>query len=203
MAGTSPAMTVDGMSQISFPLRPNMLSAAHPLRADSCSERSFCRPFPSRSGACCQSRLGHCWPRWLVLGFIVLFAQASRTLSLPLTAITHNPLSLSPWALPKYATFTALRMLIAMGVSLVFTFTYSDARGEKPPRRRAAHPAARHPAVRADPRFHFCDSDLLLVAGAGPRVRSGARLRLRAVHQPGLEHGVQLLPVAAHGAGWS
>jgi NitT/TauT family transport system permease protein len=61
----------------------------------------------------------------LVLGFIVVFAQASRTLSLPLTAITHNPLSLSPWALPKYATFTALRMLIAMGVSLVFTFTYA------------------------------------------------------------------------------
>ncbi|HEY2069555.1 MAG TPA: ABC transporter permease subunit [Rhizomicrobium sp.] len=61
----------------------------------------------------------------LVLGFIVLFAQGSRTLSMPLTTITSRPLSLSPTALPWYALLTALRMLIAMGVSLVFTFTYA------------------------------------------------------------------------------
>ncbi|HTQ12243.1 MAG TPA: ABC transporter permease subunit [Rhizomicrobium sp.] len=61
----------------------------------------------------------------LVLGFIVLFAQASRTLSLPLTSLTGAPLSLSPWHLPEYALRTGLRMLIAMGVSLVFTFSYA------------------------------------------------------------------------------
>ena len=48
--------------------------------------------------------------------------------------------------------------------------------------------------------FHFDHQRVLPVAGAG-RVL-GARIRgdLRHLHQPGLEHGVQLLPVAAHRA---
>src|SRR3954462_6534603 len=61
----------------------------------------------------------------LVLGFIVLFADASRLLVQPLSVITGNKLSLDPALLPGYALRTALRMLIAMGVSLVFTFTYA------------------------------------------------------------------------------
>ena len=62
---------------------------------------------------------------FLVLGFIVLFAQTSRTLTEPLSRLTAAPLSLAPAHLPGYAIRTALRMLIAMGVSLVFTFTYA------------------------------------------------------------------------------
>jgi NitT/TauT family transport system permease protein len=61
----------------------------------------------------------------LVLGFIVLFAQASLTLPQPLDTLRHHPLSLSPWQLPGYALRTALRMLIAMAASLVFTFSYA------------------------------------------------------------------------------
>src|SRR3954464_8003077 len=61
----------------------------------------------------------------LVLGFIVLFADASRLLVQPLSVVTGNKLSLDPALLPGYALRTALRMLIAMGVSLVFTFTYA------------------------------------------------------------------------------
>jgi NitT/TauT family transport system permease protein len=61
----------------------------------------------------------------LVLGFIVLFAQASRNLTQPLAVLTAQPLSLSPVHLPEYALRTALRMLIAMGASLVFTFSYA------------------------------------------------------------------------------
>ena len=61
----------------------------------------------------------------LVLGFIVLFADASRTLTQPLSSLTHHPLSLDPANLPGYALRTALRMLIALAVSLVFTFTYA------------------------------------------------------------------------------
>ncbi len=61
----------------------------------------------------------------LVLGFIVLFADASRTLVQPLTTITHAPISLDPRNLPDYALRTALRMLIALIVSLVYTFTYA------------------------------------------------------------------------------
>ena len=59
----------------------------------------------------------------LVLGFIVLFADASRSVVEPLNTLKIVPLSLSPWALPGYALRTALRMLIAMVFSLAFTFT--------------------------------------------------------------------------------
>ncbi len=68
----------------------------------------------------------------LVLGFIVLFAQASRNLGAPLTTLISQPLSLSPIHLPEYALRTALRMLIAMGVSLVFTFSYATLAAKSP-----------------------------------------------------------------------
>ena len=61
----------------------------------------------------------------LVLGFIVLFADASRYLVHPLSSISGNYMKLAPSDLPGYALRTGLRMLIAMGVSLVFTFTYA------------------------------------------------------------------------------
>ncbi len=61
----------------------------------------------------------------LVLGFIVAFAEASKLLTQPLTLLTAQPLSLAPSHLPEYALRTALRMLIAMVVSLGFTFTYA------------------------------------------------------------------------------
>jgi len=61
----------------------------------------------------------------LVLGFIALFADASSTLVRPLSSLTREPLSLDPSNLPGYALLTAMRMLIALGVSLVFTLTYA------------------------------------------------------------------------------
>src|SRR5471032_2746514 len=61
----------------------------------------------------------------LVLGFIIAFADVSRYLVHPLSSITGHDLRLNPWDLPGYAVRTALRMLIALGVSLVFTFTYA------------------------------------------------------------------------------
>jgi len=61
----------------------------------------------------------------LVLGFIALFADASRSLIEPLSSLTRERLSLDPTNLPGYAVRTALRMLIALGVSLVFTLTYA------------------------------------------------------------------------------
>jgi NitT/TauT family transport system permease protein len=61
----------------------------------------------------------------LVLGFIVLFADASRSLIEPLSSLTRQPLSLDPANLPGYALRTSMRMLIALGLSLVFTLTYA------------------------------------------------------------------------------
>src|ERR1700689_837863 len=61
----------------------------------------------------------------LVVGFLVAFADVSRFLVHPLSSISGNYLKLDPVNLPGYALRTALRMLIAMGASLVFTFTYA------------------------------------------------------------------------------
>src|SRR5579871_513917 len=61
----------------------------------------------------------------LVLAFIVLFADASSTLVEPLSSLARHPISTDPAYLPGYALRTAMRMLIALGVSLVFTLTYA------------------------------------------------------------------------------
>ena len=50
----------------------------------------------------------------------------------PLWSITGNAFSLDPALLPGYALRTALRMLIALGVSLVFTFTYATWAAKSP-----------------------------------------------------------------------
>ena len=61
----------------------------------------------------------------LVLGFIIAFADASTLLRQPLSTLAGQHISLSPSHLPDYALRTALRMLIALGCSLAFTFTYA------------------------------------------------------------------------------
>src|SRR5271165_3622571 len=61
----------------------------------------------------------------LILGLLVFLAEASRHLFEPITALQQRPLSLDPHNLPEYAARTTLRMLIAMVLSLLFTFTYA------------------------------------------------------------------------------
>jgi NitT/TauT family transport system permease protein len=61
----------------------------------------------------------------LILGLLVFLAEASRHLFEPLTSLAQQPTSLDPRNLPEYAARTTLRMLIAMALSLLFTFTYA------------------------------------------------------------------------------
>jgi NitT/TauT family transport system permease protein len=61
----------------------------------------------------------------IVLGFLMLFASTSDLLIQPLSTLKARPISLDPSHLPEYAARTALRMLIALGFSLLFTFTYA------------------------------------------------------------------------------
>jgi NitT/TauT family transport system permease protein len=68
----------------------------------------------------------------LVLGFIVAFADASRLLVQPLASVAGHDLSLDPALLPEYALRTGLRMLLAMGVSLLFTFAYATWAAKNP-----------------------------------------------------------------------
>ncbi len=62
---------------------------------------------------------------FLILGLLVFLAEASRHLFAPLAELQRQPPSLDPANLPEYAARTTLRMLIAMGLSLLFTFTYA------------------------------------------------------------------------------
>jgi len=61
----------------------------------------------------------------LILGLLVFLAEASRNLFEPLAELQKQPPSLDPRNLPEYAARTTLRMLIAMMLSLFFTFTYA------------------------------------------------------------------------------
>ncbi len=67
-----------------------------------------------------------------VFGIIILSAETSRELVQPLTALARNPISLDPVNLPHYALRTALRMLVALGISLIFTFTYATWAAKSP-----------------------------------------------------------------------
>jgi len=61
----------------------------------------------------------------LTLGILVFLAEASRHLLQPLAELQKAPVSLDPHQLPEYAARTTLRMLVALLLSLVFTFTYA------------------------------------------------------------------------------
>jgi len=60
-----------------------------------------------------------------VLGALVVLAEASRAVMQPLPEQGASVIDLAPSALPDYAIRTSLRMLAAMVLSLVFTFTYA------------------------------------------------------------------------------
>src|SRR6516162_73045 len=68
---------------------------------------------------------------WDLLAFVLVFslfiymAEAAHGLVGSLAHLEATPISLAPSALVGYAARTALRMLIAMLASLVFTFTYA------------------------------------------------------------------------------
>jgi len=73
-------------------------------------------------------RVGTRWDLLAILltfAVLVFFAEASRNLLQPLSELQMTPVSLDPANLPEYASRTTLRMLLALALSLVFTFTYA------------------------------------------------------------------------------
>jgi NitT/TauT family transport system permease protein len=61
----------------------------------------------------------------LIFAFLIYIAEAARGVTGSLAGLEAMPISLAPGALVGYAARTALRMLIAMLASLLFTFTYA------------------------------------------------------------------------------
>jgi NitT/TauT family transport system permease protein len=75
--------------------------------------------------------LARLFSRWdvlavlLIVGMLVFLGEASKDLFQPLAELQKQPPSLDPTYLPEYAARTTLRMLVAMALSLLFTFTYA------------------------------------------------------------------------------
>src|SRR5581483_8168890 len=61
----------------------------------------------------------------LVMGLLVVLARSSQGVLAPLKTLESQPVSLDIANLPGYAGRTALRMLVALALSLIFTFTYA------------------------------------------------------------------------------
>jgi NitT/TauT family transport system permease protein len=61
----------------------------------------------------------------LVFGLLIYLGEAAHGLTQPLAGLEATPISLNPWNLIDYSARSALRMLIAMIASLIFTFTYA------------------------------------------------------------------------------
>ena len=137
----------------------------------------------------------------LVLGFHRRFCRCQPLPGAASVERRGDDLSLDPALLPGYALRTAPSHAAGDGrCRWLFTFTYATWAAKNPARRHLAGAAAGHPAIGADPGLPVGDGGLVPVAVAGAGLRRRTGLRLRHLHQPGLEHGLQLLPVAAHRA---
>jgi NitT/TauT family transport system permease protein len=68
----------------------------------------------------------------LVVGFLAFLGAASRGVLAPITTLDASPVSLDPTFLPGYVARTTLRMFAALGLSLLFTFTYATWAAKSP-----------------------------------------------------------------------
>ncbi len=68
----------------------------------------------------------------LVLGLLAFFAAASKGVMAPISSLDVTPVSLDPWRLPYLVARSTLRMLAALSLSLLFTFTYATWAAKSP-----------------------------------------------------------------------
>ena len=154
-----------------------------------------------------STRLSRVTPnRWdvvavpLVLGVLAVIAVGAHQVAAPLEVLQKTPVSLDVGNLPDYALRTTLRMLAALAASLFFTFVYGALAAKSRRAELILIPVL--DVLQSVPVLGFISFtvDVLPVAVPGQRARGRVRGDLRHLHQPGLEHGLQLLPVAAHRA---
>jgi NitT/TauT family transport system permease protein len=141
--------------------------------------------------------------RWDVLAFIVVIGliaflgETSRGLFAPLSQLEVTPLSLDPVHLPEYAARTTFRMLAGLFLSLVFTLTYATWAAKSERAGKLLVPIL--DILQSVPILGFISVTVVFFMSLAPgRVLGAVRGHLRHFHQPSLEHGLQLLSVAAH-----
>ena len=137
----------------------------------------------------------------LVTGAMVLIVYGGEQTTAPLSALDIAPVTLDPINLPLYALRTTLRMFAAIVCSLLFTFIYAALAAKS--RRAELVLIPLLDILQSVPILGFLTFTVVFFMGLFPGSVLGAELAcdLRDLHQPGLEHGLQLVPVAAHRAG--
>ena len=130
----------------------------------------------------------------LIVAVILLIGSGTREMLAPLSAAQQPEISLSPLALPNYALRTTMRMLAALVASLLFTFTYGDVRRQEPPR-RSTMLIPLLDVLQSVPMLGYLSFTVVFFVSLFPgrHAGPGAGRDIRDLHQPGLEHGVQLL----------
>ena len=134
----------------------------------------------------------------LIAGAFAAIAHGAHEMSASLKGLDVAPITLDPRNLPEYALRTTLRMFAAILLSLRVYLRGRDARGQEPQGRARHRPGARHPSISPGAGLSDVHGHLLPRAVSRQRARRRVRGDLRDLHRPGLEHDVQLLPIAAH-----
>ena len=118
----------------------------------------------------------------------------------PASILSSAPVTLDIAKLPEYALRTTLRMFAAIIASLVFTFTVATLAAKSRHAEMVIIPAL--DILQSVPVLGFLTFTVTFFMGLFPGQPARRRMRgdLRDLHQPGLEHGLLVLPVAAHGA---
>ena len=136
----------------------------------------------------------------LVTGAMVLIVYGGEQTTAPLSTLDVAPVSLDPANLPLYALRTTLRMLLAIVCSMLFTFIYAALAAKSRRAEMVLIPLL--DILQSVPILGFLTFTVVFFMNLfpGQRARRRTGLRVRDLHQPGLEHDVQHVPVAAHRA---
>jgi hypothetical protein len=131
-----------------------------------------------------------------IVAVILAVGAGARQMLAPFAAAQPPEISLAPAALPNYALRTILRMLLALGISFVFTFTYGTWRTAVAPKWCSFRSSTCSSPCQCLATFHSprCSSFPSRQTGRwGPNCSD-----LRYLHEPSLEYGIQFFPIAAH-----
>ena len=109
------------------------------------------------------------------------FADLARLLAIALLCVPHGAADVRS---PRRLAYFHLHL--------------RNPRGQEPARRNGADPRARRAAIGSDPGLSLLHRHFLSRPLPRQHARRGTRGDLRHLHQPSLEHGLLLLPVAAH-----
>ncbi len=133
----------------------------------------------------------------LVIGAMVLIVYGGEQTALPLSTLDVTPVSLDPANLPVYALRTTMRMLLAIVCSIIFTFIYAALAAKSRRAEMVLIPLL--DILQSVPILGFLTFTVVFFLNLfpGQRVRRRTRLRVRDLHQPGLEHDLQHVPVDA------